>query len=464
MAPKAAAFGVLLLSAAAADSGWSALSQPTFGRRTQALPDGFEINETMNGSIPITVIPSWDIFLGFSLKTIEGRMSLNIVYGEEAENFVEHPENMVDVVNFGSGSGDINESTSSARYDMMCYPFDIKTVHFQISLQNPCGIFYRLELGCVGENSWKQAVDDEDGTVRKCSWPINGSFGTFDWQNFTCTLRDSVTIECAMTGTRQWPALLKTYMWPSVVYGVMGFMSFSLGVKLSMPRVATTMLALLSLTNLRNQVIALLPLSQKTSWLEEYFLIAISFMFLNLLGHAASFHRHHTQRMVNKFNLWGVFSVFVLVVVARLHIRECPLIDPAMSVAITYAAAAACISIIAFLVWYHREAHSEFTACLWLCQLGSTAQLSVLDSLRHDGKAWCPCSASPEALTTQELHKEGPSFSDVSTGSSRSPPVQTLALILPYTVGRSPSTGFWRKLLAQARMRSVSISTSRSRG
>lgn len=392
MAPKAAAFGVLLLSAAATDSGWSALSQPTFGRRTQALPDGFEINETMNGSIPITVIPSWDIFLGFSdrLKTIEGRMSLNVVYGEEAEDFVEHPENMVDVVNFGSGSGDINvlskvrlwdpKTTKTASsvskiyagdfsqslypYDMMCYPFDIKTVHFQISLQNPCGIFYRLELGCVGENSWKQAVDEEDGKVRKCSWPINASFVTFDWQNFTCTLRDSVTIDCAMTGTRQWPALLKTYMWPSVVYGVMGFMSFSLGVKLSMPRVATTMLASLSLTSLRNQVIALLPLSQKTSWMEEYFLIAISFMCLNLLGHAASFHldatdRHHTQRMVNRFNLWGVSALFVLVVAARMHVRECPLIDPTVSLTITFGAALLFISITAFLVWYHREAFRE---------------------------------------------------------------------------------------------------------
>lgn len=43
---------------------------------------------------------------------------------------------------------------------------------------------------------------------------------------------------------------------------------------------------------------------------EEYFLIAISFMFLNLVGHAASFHldaigRHHTQKMVNK--LLGFF-------------------------------------------------------------------------------------------------------------------------------------------------------------
>ena len=47
----------------------------------------------------------------------------------------------------------------------------------------------------------------------------------------------------------------------------MGFLAFALGVKLAMPRVATTMLALLSLTSLRNQVIALLPISDEAeSW------------------------------------------------------------------------------------------------------------------------------------------------------------------------------------------------------
>lgn len=51
--------------------------------------------------------------------------------------------------------------------------------------------------------------------------------------------------------------------WPSVVYGLMGFLAFALGVRLAMPRVATTMLALLSLTSLRNQVIALLPISDE---------------------------------------------------------------------------------------------------------------------------------------------------------------------------------------------------------
>ena len=97
-----------LLSVAAGDLNVESLLSS--GRRAQSLPEGFEINETLNGSIPITVIPSWDIFLGFSdrQKSISGRMSVNVVFTEEAEALVERPEQMVDVVNFGSGSGDIN--------------------------------------------------------------------------------------------------------------------------------------------------------------------------------------------------------------------------------------------------------------------------------------------------------------------------------------------------------------------
>ena len=49
----------------------------------------------------------------------------------------------------------------------------------------------------------------------------------------------------------------------------MGFLAFTLDVKMAMPRVATTMLALVSLTNLRNSVVATLPASGNMSWLEE---------------------------------------------------------------------------------------------------------------------------------------------------------------------------------------------------
>ncbi|CAJ1375444.1 unnamed protein product [Effrenium voratum] len=360
-------------------------------RRVQDLPRGFEFNETMNGWIPLTIIPSWDVFLGFSdkQKYIKGRMTIGTVYPEVATTFVEKPEDMVDVQNFGSGSGDITtmsslklwnpkvgKSTSISKtyvgefsqslypYDLSCYPFDRKTMMFIISLQKPCGAFYRLALGCVGEGSVTESVDD-DGNVLQCSWPINASSVGFDWEMFTCALNGNSTLECQMSGTRQSEALLKIYLWPSIIYGLMGFQAFALGVKLAMPRVATTMLALLSLTNLRNQVMNTLPSSGATSWLEEYFLLSISFMLLNLMGHAASFHldatgRHHTQKMVNKFNLWGVLSLFVLIVIARLHVRECTVIDPWVSLTTLLLTATATVSIILFLVWYHRSAFREF--------------------------------------------------------------------------------------------------------
>ncbi|CAE7380220.1 unnamed protein product [Symbiodinium natans] len=375
---------VLCLTLAAA---WTSL----VGGLPQFLDERYQINQTLNGTIPLTIIPSWDVFLSFSdrTKVISGRLSFDTDYVEEAKKFNEHPENMVDVLNFGTGSAGINSlsgiklwnpqlaqtatsvgkvyvgefSQSLYPYDLSCYPFDRKTVHFQIALPGPAQYFFRLSLGCLGENSITRRVD-ADGEVLECAWPVNGSFVSFDWDYFTCTLEDSATIHCQMTGTRHWSALLKTYMWPSIIYGLMGFMAFGMGVRLAMPRVAITMLALLSLTNLRNQVIALLPVSDTTSWMEEYFLIAISFMLVNLLGHAAAFHldakgRHHTQKIVNKFSLWGMLSVFVAVVLARLHVRECPLIDPVISLTMTLVAAAVALSIILCLVWYHREAFRE---------------------------------------------------------------------------------------------------------
>ena len=109
---------LVFFRAAAVD--WSEIYEnQSPGRQLQALPDGFEINETLNGTIPLTVVPSWDIFLGFSdrQKYIKGRMSLATIYPEIATAFVSNPEHMVDVVNFGSGSGDINTMSSLKLWD-----------------------------------------------------------------------------------------------------------------------------------------------------------------------------------------------------------------------------------------------------------------------------------------------------------------------------------------------------------
>ena len=38
--------------------------------------------------------------------------------------------------------------------------------------RKPCGIFYRLNLGCAGAGA-RQVRTWEDGSVRTCAWPVN---------------------------------------------------------------------------------------------------------------------------------------------------------------------------------------------------------------------------------------------------------------------------------------------------
>eukprot|EP00434_Breviolum_minutum_P038353 symbB.v1.2.034017.t1/scaffold4315.1/size41422/2 len=55
-------------------------------------------------------------------------------------------------------------------------------------------------------------------------------------------------------------------------------------------------------------------------------------MFLNLAGHAISFYldatgRKGLQRLANKCNFFGMLWVLWLIVFARLHVRQCELVD-----------------------------------------------------------------------------------------------------------------------------------------
>jgi len=144
----------------------------------------------------------------------------------------------------------------------------------------------------------------------------------------------------------------------------MGFLAFGLDVKMAMPRIAITMLALVSLTNLRNQVLTLVPSSGDPSWMEEYFLIAVTFMFLNLVGHTTSFYleslgKIQMQKMANKVNLWGMLSIFCLVISARLHVRQCELVSKVESGASVAATSITVVVVFGFLAWYYRYGFKE---------------------------------------------------------------------------------------------------------
>lgn len=58
---------------------------------------------------------------------------------------------------------------------------------------------------------------------------------------------------------------------------------------------------------------------------QEYFLVSKTFMFLNLAGHAISFYldaigKKDLQKLMNKFNLWGMLLIMWLIVICRLHV------------------------------------------------------------------------------------------------------------------------------------------------
>jgi len=323
----------------------------------ESLPEGVRLKNAPNKSIELLVLPSWNIFLGFSdrRKVLEGRLTIIAVYENIALDFVENPHQMIDVENFGDGEkrhmatlslnnpttgvessststvyiGDFAQATSPM-FDMKCFPFDRKQTLFRITLQKPGELVFALSLGCV---NGVQSNSTVDGKVRTtCTWSEMGTYVGFEWSNWTCTQMDNELIICSMDGIREWGAIFNSYMWPSLIFTMMGFLSFTLDVKMSMPRVATTMLALVSLTSLRNSVVATLPASGSISWLEEYFLVSKTFMFLNLAGHAISFYldatgRKGLQRLANKCNFFGMLWVLWLIVFARLHVRQCELVD-----------------------------------------------------------------------------------------------------------------------------------------
>lgn len=358
---------------------------------TDSLPSDVLIRDAVGISLPmkLEIIPGWEIFLGFSdaQKLIKGRMTLNTVYTPEALNFVSNPELVVDVENFATGEkhlmgtinlwdnksrkekisaskvyvGDFSQSLSD--FDMSCYPFDYKTVYFPISIQQPADAVFELQLVCAGGGGQK-VIDLDSPNNTACEWPAPGSYVGFSWDKFECKQPKSWLVECRMKGIRQSNSLITAYLWPSIVYSLMGFLAFGLDVKMAMPRIAITMLALVSLTNLRNQVLTLVPSSGDTSWMEEYFLIAVTFMFLNLVGHTASFYleslgKIQMQKMANKVNLWGMLSVFCLVISARLHVRQCELVSKADSGAFVAATSIAVAVVFAFLAWYYRYAFKE---------------------------------------------------------------------------------------------------------
>merc|ERR1712224_888367 len=92
-----------------------------------------------------------------------------------------------------------------------------------------------------------------------------------------------------MRGDRVYTKILTTFLLPCICVSMMSFLSFSMDVKKTMPRIATTMIAMLTQINLRLSIASMLPTTGTLSWLEFTLLSGVFFMMLNLIGHIICF-------------------------------------------------------------------------------------------------------------------------------------------------------------------------------
>merc|ERR1712072_969617 len=91
-----------------------------------------------------------------------------------------------------------------------------------------------------------------------------------------------------MEGTREWEKPYKMHIAPGIYLVVLGYASFYIPPRMAMPRVATTMIALLSFLNKMTAVLSQLP-PTGTSIVQLFYETGGFCLFLNMLGHILVF-------------------------------------------------------------------------------------------------------------------------------------------------------------------------------
>eukprot|EP00929_Paragymnodinium_shiwhaense_P082755 TRINITY_DN4376_c0_g1_i2.p1 TRINITY_DN4376_c0_g1~~TRINITY_DN4376_c0_g1_i2.p1 ORF type:complete len:505 (-),score=107.14 TRINITY_DN4376_c0_g1_i2:132-1646(-) len=304
----------------------------------------------------------WLIFSGVSdaKATIEGVVQLESLWPKKADAYLNNAHDVISIDNFASGSSGIitqpkldveiegaswNEVSQKyvgvfkQSFDPICYPFDSVTTHFDFNIHPPGSFVFEIIPLCFGDG---HTAYDADGNVVevtennlgeevvKCvSTKTEGSIANgFLWTAWVCTRQGTTGIRCEMSGTREYTKLMETWILPSTCVTLMSFLSFKINVKSAMPRIATTMIAMLTLINLKMSVANRMPVTGNTSWLEFLLGTGTVFMLMNLCGHVIAFWLNEKKQdlavaIVNDLFFEVTACVAVIIPLARIFSAGC---------------------------------------------------------------------------------------------------------------------------------------------
>eukprot|EP00929_Paragymnodinium_shiwhaense_P041664 TRINITY_DN21623_c0_g1_i4.p1 TRINITY_DN21623_c0_g1~~TRINITY_DN21623_c0_g1_i4.p1 ORF type:complete len:539 (+),score=76.33 TRINITY_DN21623_c0_g1_i4:139-1755(+) len=184
--------------------------------------------------------------------------------------------------------------------DGSCYPFDRVTMEFQLAIPAPGSWVFDLVPLCTGAQMtpYNRAGDRLDdgftGDVWRCvDTSMTGlTAAGFVWDEMVCERvpGGNAAITCTVVGARYYLKTLTAYLLPSVATSVMSFLSFKFSRKLAMPRVATTMIAMLTQINLKIAIYGMQPRTGSMSWLDFQLQVAFMLCLINLIGHVFALH------------------------------------------------------------------------------------------------------------------------------------------------------------------------------
>lgn len=225
--------------------------------------------------------------------------------------------------------------------DGTCYPFDTQTVKIELAIPAPFSERIRLALSC-GEAfgstcsgftaSGEEVSRDYARTslfsrkeylVRRTRQSNNRGRSAvgYTWSDLTC-VEDSSRISCTMVAKREPTKSVLGQILPGIVMMVIGLVSFLIPVELAMPRVTTTMIALLTFVGQGAMVTADLA---RHGWsvVESFYLGGVMLILFYMIGHILSFHFDHISNLIGDLAMTMTSLLFVFLLTLDVHSKGC---------------------------------------------------------------------------------------------------------------------------------------------
>lgn len=144
---------------------------------------------------------------------------------------------------------DFFAGTFTENYQLTMYPFDSQIFEFNFTLYSTLG-----EVAMY---------------TPQVNFPLKQDFGAYYMSDmaWSSEVTDDGTFgSCRIVATRNFAPVLLNLLTPTLLFVLIAILSLKLDIKLAMPRVGSTLFALLILTQYRNSALAVLPPTSDFIW------------------------------------------------------------------------------------------------------------------------------------------------------------------------------------------------------